>query len=557
MSYQGTWNLESIYPNGFDDDIRRLGEKSRELKVLSEGNADLKTLIDKRDECEEIAVSITAFADASLSVSSSDSNLMKAAERAERAVIEYSEAEDAFIRAVGRNTEAAPSGYEHFVDNVRDEVRHLMSKEEERLADELSLSGSSAWERLQETLSADIMESGKTLNELRSDAQSPSRDVRKNSFESELNLLRRHEASFVAALNGVKGTVLTLDGRRGWKTPLERSLAESEMNAETLAAMLAVIEESLPMFREYFRIKAKLLGIDDFSFFDLFAPLGKSRSFSFDEALDIVISSYDSFSGEMADFVREAADKRWIDSLMHKGKAGGAYDVYFPNVKESRIFLNFDSSYDSVLTLAHELGHGYHDRVVSSLPPSLSEYPMTLAETASVFAEKLVFTSLLGSCSGEEKIFIIDAFLQAASQVIVDIYSRFLFEKEIFDRRSSGPLSPEEFCQIMDDAEMRTYGDAISVRHPYMWAVKSHYYSADFSFYNYPYAFGEFFSLALLSRKDEEGFAGTYRNVLSLTGRATVQDVVSSAGFDVNSKDFFRIGIDYINENIKRLESWL
>ena len=558
MSYPGRWDLGSIYPDGIDDDITRLKAIGTELKEMALADAPLSTLIGKKDEGDRIAISITAYADAALSVDSSDPGLMKAAECAERAAAEYAEAGDAFTRAVGRSGEEAPAGYGYYVAAVRRDAGHLMSPEEEALAGQLALSGSSAWERLQEALSSTASDSGKTLTQLRADASSSSRSLRKESFGREISLLGTYGVPFASALSGVKGTVLLLDRKRGWQDPLERSLAESRFDSAALSAMMDAIRDSLPMFREYFRIKARHLGISDFSFFDLFAPAGQERRYSFEEAAASVFRSYGAFSDEMEAFAREAVDRRWIDSDMRPGKAGGAYDVYFPNAGESRVFLNFDSTYDSVLTLAHELGHAYHDRVLSPLPPSLAAYPMTLAETASVFAEKLVFADILASCrTGDEEVFVLDAFLTAASQVIVDIYSRFIFESRVFTEREEGPLPPERLSALMENAQREAYGDALAAFHPYMWAVKSHYYSADFSFYNYPYAFGEFFSLALFSRKDEPGFADVYRRMLSMTGSADACDVAASVGFDIHSDSFFRIGIDFIAKMIERYASWL
>ena len=559
MSYPGRWDLGSIYPDGIDDDIARLKAIGTELKELSLADAPLSTLIGKKDEGDRIAISITAYADAALSVDSSDPGLMKAAECAERAAAEYAEAGDAFTRAVGRSGEEAPAGYGYYVAAVRRDAGHLMSPEEEALAGQLALSGSSAWERLQEALSSTASDSGKTLTQLRADASSSSRSLRKESFGRETSLLGTYGVPFASALSGVKGTVLLLDRKRGWQDPLERSLAESRFDSAALSAMMDAIRDSLPMFREYFRIKAGLLGISDFSFYDLFAPVGSfDRRYSFPEAASIVISSFDGFSGEAGDFARMAIDSEWIDAAMHEGKAGGAYDTYFPLRGESRVFMNFDGSYDSVLTLSHELGHAFHDHILSGLPMSLSSYPMTTAETASTFSEKLVFQHIAEeNAGGDGELFAIDQFLTSASQTIVDIYSRYLFENAAFERAAEGTLSAEDCTSMMEEAQGRAYGDSICVKHPYMWAVKSHYYSADFSYYNYPYAFGELFALSLYRRREEKDFPGLYRKLLMNTGRMSTEAAAGSIGCNISEKDFWMAGIEFIASYIERLGKWL
>ena len=221
------------------------------------------------------------------------------------------------------------------------------------------------------------------------------------------------------------------------------------------------------------------------------------------------------------------------------------------------IFLNFDSSYDSVATIAHEMGHAYHDSVIKELPVSLSSYPMTLAETASIFGEMLVSDYILFSTDRDEALTIIEAFVQNAAQVIVDILSRYIFEKSVFERRRDGEITADELSEMMLSAQSEAYGDAIGEKHKYMWAVKSHYYSADFSYYNYPYAFGELFALSLYSQKDKKDFSSLYRKVLENTGRMDAAACASIAGCNIEDKEFWKAGLDYIGRYIEELEKWL
>ena len=554
------WNLSSIYPSPasmeFLDDIERLGEIGNRLREAAAGSSPMEMLA-IRDQGLALSINLTAYASALLSTDSSDPGYLRALSAAEKAEAEFSKACDAFIRNFPDDGDI-PEEYSYAVSEIRSMKSHLMTEKEEALAADLALSGSSLWEHLQEMLASSISD-GTTLSSLRALAMSGDRNARKSAYEREISLLEKHSSSFAYALSGVKGSVLALDGRRGWRNPLERSLFQSRITERTFNALIGAIEDSLPVFHEYFRIKAGLLGISDFSFYDLFAPVGSfDRRYSFMEAASIVISSFGGFSGEAGDFARMAIDSEWIDAAMHEGKAGGAYDTYFPLRGESRVFMNFDGSYDSVLTLSHELGHAFHDHILSGLPMSLSSYPMTTAETASTFSEKLVFQHIAEeNAGGDGELFAIDQFLTSASQTIVDIYSRYLFEKAAFERAAEGTLSAEDCTSMMEEAQSRAYGDSICVKHPYMWAVKSHYYSADFSYYNYPYAFGELFALSLYRRREEKDFPGLYRKLLMNTGRMSTEAAAGSIGCNISEKDFWMAGIEFIASYIERLGKWL
>ena len=544
------WSLDNIYISidsaEFDNDLKKLERLSFSLE--KEGSLEFY------DEASAIAINLDAYVSALLSVDSSNERYLKAFSRVEDALVVFHKAEDSFIRALGESEVSADESL--FVREARITSGHLMSREEEALAMELARSGEDAWSRLQESLSASVGGGKKSLTELRSLAFSADRNVRKDAYEREIKVLETHSVSFASALSGVKGSVLTLERRRGWRKPIDRSLFSSRITEKTLDALIHAIESSLPLFRDYLKLKARILGIDDFSFYDLFAPVGKSSKYSFEDARDIVISSYASFDKTMADFASYAFEHSWIDAEPHPGKAGGAYDVYFPCAKESRVFCNFDGSYDSVLTLAHELGHAYLDSVLRNEPVSRATYPMTLAESASLFGELLVTDALLSSASDrEEKLFITEQFMSSSAQTIVDIYSRYLFEKNYFEKRREGDVSAAECSSLMLGAQDSAYGDALKEKHQYMWAVKSHYYDAGFSFYNYPYAFGLLFSLSLYARKDEPGFASLYRDVLYRTGSMDVKSLLSSIGIDSESREFWMSGVDIIARYKEMMES--
>ena len=449
-----------------------------------------------------------------------------------------------------------------------DETAHQMSSAEERLAGELQRTGGDAWGRLHEQIISNLRDeaSGKTFNELRNDAYSADAQTRKAAYQKEIALLRQHEIALAAALNNLKGETVALNKRRHWNDPLDRSLASCRMTRNTLDALLGAIEDSLPLWRRYFSVKARFLRAhgqtasetagangEGLAFYDLFAPLGGAgadsplnRTWSFQQARDYVVARYRSFSADMGDFAAHAFASGWIDAEVRAGKVGGAYDEDFPKGHQSRILSNFTGAFSDVITLAHELGHAYHFSCLKGKPAAFFGYPMTLAETASTFAEMIVKQDMLAQSAGADALQLLDADLQDAAQVLVDILCRFHFERSVFAERADGELSAGDFCRLMRTAQEQTYGAGLGAeRHEYMWAVKSHYYSTGLDFYNFPYAFGQLFAAGLFARYQAEGatFAKTYAALLADTGGMTCEDLCKKAGFDITDVAFWQSGI--------------
>ena len=441
-----------------------------------------------------------------------------------------------------------------------------MSPTEEELAGDLARAGADAWARLQEVISSQLKVvwnettgEEKTVTQLRALAHDPDRDTRKKAYYKELEAWEKMKIPLGFAINGVKGFSVILNKRRNYKDTLERSIAQSRITDKTLNALIGSMKKSLPLFRNYLTAKASLLGIEKLSFYDIFAPVGETpKKWSYSEAKDFIITQFNDFSSELAEFANTAFQKGWIDAEPRDGKIGGAYCASLPLEKESRILCNFDGSFNSLSTIAHELGHAYHHHVLKETPHLLRTYPMTLAETASIFCENIVFNRALEKFTGEEKINALDVYLTDSTQIIVDILSRFIFESEVIKIREEKELAVEELNEIMIRAQKETYGDAITPNdlHPYMWAVKGHYYNADFAFYNFPYAFGLLLGVSLYSRFLEEGkqFTETYRKLLASTGMKSANQLTKEAGFDIESVDFWDSGIRIIEGKIREFQ---
>lgn len=622
------WDLNSIYPDinseKYKSDLAKLTEGIKTLKALNDQaeNPDQKNHLNiqnwiadffKADDIlGPLANTLAAYSYSIYSVDTTSKSLLDNLNQVESLTDQYQIQLNRFSHTVAKNRGILSEFYVNFpqykkyefsINEMLEDDIHTLSPELEGIIAKLQQTGGRAWDRLHEQLISNLKdpETGKLFNELRNDAYSPDARLRKESWQKEIALLKQNEIAFAASLNNLKGETLSLLEERSWNCAIDRALSSSRMKKETLDALIAAIEESLPQWRKYLKAKAEYLKNHNatastncgkekgLAFYDLFAPLDGntandgntntagqtetgcntatpsatnnraaseesllSKNWTFEEARDYIVKEFTSFSPVMGDFAKNAFDKNWIDARVHPGKVGGAYCQDFYVQKESRVLSNFTGAFSDIITLAHELGHAFHFFCIKDKDYRNANYPMTLAETASTFAETIVKQDILKTASKEDRIKILELDLQDTCQVLVDILCRFYFERSVFEERQNGELTSEDFCRLMADAQERSYGDGLSAeRHEYMWAVKSHYYSVDLDFYNFPYAFGQLFAAGLYSRYKKEGkaFVDIYCNLLSDTGSMSCEDLCFKAGFDITKKDFWKSGIDfYINE---------
>lgn len=604
------WNLDSIYSSIESDEYKKaiknykdgmsnldgLLDTAKQFTRAGNVNFDFATwlasYLEASSKVDELASTLNAYAYAIYSTDTTNTSYLNNISRIEEMGLHSQQQELAFRSLLVSHTKYLDEFYKRFpkYDSYRyliqeeiDKTSHQMSAAEENLATDLQRTGGDAWGRLHEQIISNLKdkETGKTFNELRNDAYSTDPKIRKTSYEKEIELLKQNEISFAASLNNLKGETVTLNKRRHWNEAIDRALASSRMSRKTLDALISAIEESLPIWRDYFQTKEAMLrkagttssttagtskekGI---AFYDLFAPLpstGKSdaeslinKYWTFKEARDYVIERYTSFSTVMGEFAKKAFANNWIDAEVRAGKVGGAYDQDFAKGHQSRILSNFTGTFNDVLTLAHELGHAYHFSCMSGKDCAFFNYPMTLAETASTFAETIVYQDAILKSTGNDKKKIIETDLQNVSQVLVDILCRYYFEQSVFAERANGELSAFDFCRLMRDAQEKSYGNGLnSERHEYMWAVKSHYYSTELDFYNFPYAFGQLFAAGLYARYQKEGkeFANTYASLLADTGAMSCEDLCKKAGFDITTPDFWKSGIEMFKKEIDGLK---
>ncbi|GAA4655235.1 M3 family oligoendopeptidase [Anaerocolumna aminovalerica] len=450
--------------------------------------------------------------------------------------------------------------YDFMLHEIRREAKHTLSDDVEEVIAKMNLSAGSAWAMLHQyltsTVAVDYNGEETTLSGIRNQAYDPDQRIRKTAYDAEIAAYHKIKDAVAFSLNNIKSQVNTIADLRGYESPLAMTLENSRMKKETLDAMLTAMKEYMPKFHAYLRKKAEILGHKNgLPWYDLFAPLGESnRTFTTEEAKEYLVTHFRGFSDDLADLIETAFDDEWIDFFPHQGKVGGAFCYNLPFIKQSRILTNFDNTLSDVVTLAHELGHAYHGYNIQDHQPLNTDYSMPVAETASNFNELIIMNAAINESEGKEKLALLESQLQDTTQIICDIYSRYLFESAVFEKRKDSFLFADELENIMIEAQKEAYGDGLdhSCLHPYMWVCKGHYYSEVLSFYNFPYAFGGLFARGLYAKYQEEGaaFVPQYRDILKATTVKSVEDVAAMAGIDLTSPDFWRKSLQTVADSI-------
>jgi oligoendopeptidase F len=589
------WDLTNVYPSleskEFQNavkDYQGLLDKLEKFYKSKIGKASAKTSskelgdllgksVDQFNAIAELSGTIETFILSFVSTDSHNKTAMRLLSELEQIQVRQSKVNTQFRawvgklgekldKAIEKNTSAQAHAFN--LKETRDQSKYMMSEAEEILASEMSLSGGNAFGKLQGTvtsqLSVDFELDGKTqklpmpaLINLRSH---PDEATRHRAYDAENRAWEGVKETLAACLNGVKGETNILYKKRGRKDALHFAIDAARMDRKTLEAMLGAMQDSFPMFRKYFNAKAKKLGKEKLAWWDVSAPLGRTdKVYSFDEARDFILQYFGEFSPDLHKMTETAFKNNWIDAEQREGKRGGAFCMGVPAVKESRILSNFDGSFDGVSTLAHELGHAFHNYCAYEAGKTELQQntPMTLAETASIMCETMITEAVLATTTDpQEELAVLEAQISTAAAVIVDIYSRYLFEKEVLERREDSELSSDDFNDIMERAQKATYGDGLDERYlqKFMWTWKPHYYSSGFPFYNFPYAFGLLFGTGLYAIYQQRGdeFVADYKDLLASTGEAPAAKLAKRFGIDITKRKFWEDSLAIIGKRIDR-----
>ncbi len=574
------WSLDVFY-KGVDDpklaaDLARLEEVIAIYKEkianlsMDDPRATLRSVIETTEEMSVLVRRLSGYFHLRRSTNSADTEGATYTTKIQRLSTSTAKESVMFQKYVGSienldeiiASDELLSQYKFYFEEVKAEVAHKIGDEAEAVFAQMNISGGRAWSDLMaymtSTVEVDYNGGKTTLSTIRALAESDDAAVRKAAYEAELAAYAKIKDSIAFALNSIKAQVNLEAKLRGFENPLAMTLEQSRMQKATLDAMFAAMREALPKFQAYLKHKAKLLGHKNgLPWYDILAPMGEAGgddSFTVEEAHKYLVEHFATFAPDLAEMVDTAFKEEWIDFYPRAGKVGGAFCSNLPFAGQSRILTNFSGSFGSVTTLAHELGHAYHGQQIQDHRPLNTGYTMPVAETASNFNELIIVNDAIEKAQGGAKIRLIETQIQDCTQIIVDIYSRFLFEDAVITRRNDTFLFAKDLEQIMIDAQKQAFGDGLDpdYLHPWMWCCKSHYYRPNLSYYNFPYAFGGLFSRGLYAKYLEEGeaFLPKYRALLKATTVDTVEHVAGIAGIDLTQPDFWRKSLQMICDQI-------
>lgn len=593
------WKTSNIYP-GLDSetltrDLQKLEDLLTDLEVFVEQqiNSDSDRLpADAREAATVIAgyleranligdlyETLETYLNCRMNTNSFDKRATKLYSKLERQKARMDELKSRFYRWLGalaagsllREAMALNEtirSHSFYLLEAAAQSRYLMSDDEESLASQLMLSGAMAWARLKGVITSQLKAAIEIDGRIEQTPLSiaftylsePDGNLRERSYRAIGQAFSEAEEPLAACLNGIKGAVNTVNVRRGREDAVHSSLDQSRIDREILETMLEVMRGAFPLLRRYLLAKARLLGKERLSPWDEWAPVGNAdRIYEWTEAQEFITEHFATYSPELKTLAERAFAEGWIDAEPRDGKSGGGFCLRVPSVQESRILINYDGRMGQLATLAHELGHAYHNECLREKSSLQAVLPMTLAETASIFCETVITDAILAIASDiDEELAVLDNFLQMAQAVTLGIYARFAFEKEIFSRREVSELSADEFSELTARCYRETYGNSMMAGDiwPFVWAYLPHYYDPNESFYNYPYTFGMLFSLGLyqIYLQGPAGFHEKYNQLLADSGSGYAADLAKRFGIDLYQPVFWAGGYEIIRQRVERFE---
>ena len=583
MNYKQTWELDRVFPGGIQSEqlqekLKTIQEDIHSYQVFLEAwkigedssAGTLKSVLKKEEEIdkglEQTASFVQMCHDSYMDddhanvvmgqVMELDSEKQKVSNRFMKKVVAM---KDEDWKRLLQDEELKKVSFA--LEEIRDQGQRLLSEEEEKLIAELNKDGLAAWSQLYDTIVSVMtlpftdrdgktteLSIGQAMNRMYAD---PDSQVREQLFEQWENAWENDAPLFTDTLNHLTGYRITLQRAHGRKDHLEEPLEFNRMSKETLDAMWKAVAANKQPFIDFLNQKANMLGKNQLAWQDVEAPIAIEESkpiqYTYDEACDFVISNFSSFGPKLADFAKYALTHRWVEAEDRPNKRPGGYCTSLPESKESRIFMTFTGSQTDVNTLAHELGHAFHSEVMKDLPELNKQYAMNVAETASTFAETIIGNAAIRQAQTKnDKLALLNAKLENATAMFLNIHARFLFEDAFYKERTEGIVSTQRLNELMTEAQKEAYEDCLTTYHPHFWASKLHFFIDDIPFYNFPYTFGYLFSLGIYAKSLEEpdGFEEKYIALLRDTGSMTVEQLAERhLNADLTKQEFWEAGI--------------
>jgi len=581
------WDLSDLYPEPAEAAIerdldaaeaaaRRFAERYRS-RIASLGAAELAAAVDELEALLEPPGRAGAYASlrfaADTAAPAHGALLQRVQERgsAVRNAIVFFQLEWVALEeahAARLLAEPALARRRHLLASMRRYRPHVLTEPEERILEELANTGERAWSRLfDEILAAArfrVSLDGETKEQSEEETLSllydAERERRRAGAAALTAGLKQHARVLAFVFNTLVQSKATEDRLRDYEDPLAARHLSNEIDASSVQALLGACERAFPLVQRYYRLKARLLGLDTLLDYDRYAPVGEPPTrIAFAEARRIVLDAYRDFSPELGELAARFFERRWIDAELRPGKRGGAFSASTVPSAHPYVFLNYTGTLRDVMTVAHELGHGVHQSLAREQGLFEQDTPLTLAETASVFGEMLVFRRLLREESDPTTRLALlcgkleDAFATVFRQVVMTRFE----EKLHAARRSEGELPIERINALWLEANAPMHGDAVRLTDDYAWWWLYIPHFVHSPFYCYAYAFGELLVLALLRRHDEEGaaFVPRYLALLRAGGSDAPAALLAKLGLDVTDPRFWEGGLAVLAELVGEAEA--
>jgi oligoendopeptidase F len=443
---------------------------------------------------------------------------------------------------------------------------HLLTEPEERIFSERALTGRTAWTRLfEEQTSAITVELPDATEPVSLEVAmarlfAPDREMRRDTAERVTQALAPGVRTRAFAFNTLLADKMVEDRLRHYPHWLASRNLANEASDESVAALIEAVRARYEVPRRWYRLKARLLGLDRLADYDRLAPVSDDdEHVGWSEARDLVLDSYSSFSGELGDLAKRFFDERWIDAPVRPNKRGGAFCAYTVPSAHPYVLLNYTYRRRDVMTLAHELGHGVHAALGARQGVYHMSTPLTLAETASVFGEQIVFGRLLELAeTPDSRLSLLTESMDGAVATVFRQVAMNRFEHLVHtERREAGELSVERFGELWMESQSELLGDAVELTGNYgsWWSYIPHFIGSPG--YVYAYAYGQLLALAVYGRYEEEGdaFVPAYLDLLAAGGSRSPEELGTIVGVDLADPGFWDLGLAIVDRQLEAAEN--